>query len=86
MKRKGPGRDENGLTPEDRRIWTRITGTVSSPRTRKAARITPGAEAPPEIVVAPVDRPRPLAKSSPKRVVTPPVEKRVSPPRPKPAP
>jgi hypothetical protein len=46
MRRKGSGRDENGLTPEDRRIWNRITGTVSTPRTRKAARVTPGAEAP----------------------------------------
>jgi hypothetical protein len=34
MRRKGSGRDENGLTPEDRRIWNRITGTVSPPRTR----------------------------------------------------
>jgi len=53
MKRKGSGRDENGLTPEDRRIWTRITGTVAPPRTRKAARVTPGAEAPAHIVITP---------------------------------
>lgn len=87
MRRKGPSRDENGLTPEDRRIWTRITGTVAAPRTRKAARVTPGTETPPEIVVAPLERPRPLAKSSPKRVAAaPPVEKRPSPARPKPAP
>jgi DNA-nicking Smr family endonuclease len=87
MKRKAPGRDENGLTPEDRRIWTRITGTVSAPKVRKAARVTPGAETPPEIVVAPVARQRPLAKSSPKRIApVPPVEKRVSPSRPKPVP
>ena len=50
MKRKGPGRDENGLTPEDRRIWSRITGTVAAPRSRKAARVTPGAEAPAHVV------------------------------------
>ena len=54
MRRKGPSRDENGLTPEDRRIWTRVAGSVVTPRTRKAARVTPGAEAPPEIVVTPV--------------------------------
>lgn len=87
MRRKGPSRDENGLTPEDRRIWTRVAGSVATPRTRKAARVTPGAETPPEIVVTPTERPRPLAKSSPKRVTAaPPVEKRPSPPRPKPAP
>ncbi|TFW14616.1 DNA mismatch repair protein MutS [Brevundimonas intermedia] len=87
MRRKGPSRDENGLTPEDRRIWTRVAGSVATPKTRKAARVTPGAETPPEIVVTPVERARPLAKSSPKRVAAaPPVEKRPSPPRPKPAP
>lgn len=87
MRRKGPSRDENGLTPEDRRIWTRVAGSVATPKTRKAARVTPGAETPPEIVVTPVERSRPLAKSSPKRVAAaPPVEKRASPARPKPAP
>ena len=68
MKRKGPSRDENGLTPEDRRIWTRVTGTVAAPRTRKPARVTPGAEAPAHLAVAqPVDL-RPLAKPSPGRI------------------
>ena len=67
MKRKGPGRDENGLTPEDRRIWSRITGTVAAPRSRKAARVTPGAEAPAHLVAAPTDPPRPLPKASPQR-------------------
>ncbi|NBB63421.1 DNA mismatch repair protein MutS [Pseudomonas sp. ODNR1LW] len=69
MKRKAPGRDENGLTPEDRRIWTRITGTVVPPRSRKPARVTPGAEAPAHLVVTPADRPRPQAKPSPVRAV-----------------
>lgn len=32
-------RDENGLTPEDRRIWGRVSGTVTPPRKRKAARV-----------------------------------------------
>ena len=36
------------LTPEDRRIWARVSGTVTPPRTRKAARITPGAILPDE--------------------------------------
>jgi DNA-nicking Smr family endonuclease len=67
MKRKGPGRDENGLTPEDRRIWTRITGTVVAPRSRKPARVTPGAEAPAHLVVAPPEPPRVLPKASPQR-------------------
>ncbi|MBN9465030.1 Smr/MutS family protein [Brevundimonas sp.] len=39
MKRKGAGRDDNGLTPEDRRIWGRVAGSVTPPRLRKAARI-----------------------------------------------
>jgi DNA-nicking Smr family endonuclease len=88
MKRKGPGRDENGLTPEDRRIRTRITGTVVAPRTRKAARVTPGAEAPAHIVVAQPADPRPLAKPSPARTtaVAKPVEPRPIGSRPKPAP
>ena len=87
MRRKGSSRDENGLTPEDRRIWTRVAGTVAAPKTRKATRVTPRAETPPEIVVTPVERPRPPTKSSPKRVAAaPPAEKRPSPARPKPAP
>jgi DNA-nicking Smr family endonuclease len=88
MKRKGSGRDENGLTPEDRRIWTRITGTVAAPRTRKPARVTPGAEAPAHLVIAPSERPRLLAKPSPARTtaVAKPVEPRPIGSRPKPAP
>ena len=87
MRRKGSSRDENGLTPEDRRIWTRVAGSVVTPRTRKAARVTPGAETPPEIVVTPVERPRPLVKASPKRTaVAPQAEKRPSPNKPKSAP
>lgn len=67
MKRKGSGRDENGLTPEDRRIWGRITGSVVAPRSRKPARVTPGAEAPAHLVVAPPEHPRALPKASPQR-------------------
>ena len=36
------------LTTEDRRIWARVSGTVTPPRTRKAARVTPGAILPDE--------------------------------------
>lgn len=67
MKRKGPGRDENGLTPEDRRIWGRITGSVVAPRSRKPARVTPGAEAPAHVAPASLEHPRPLPKASPQR-------------------
>ncbi|MFN7128565.1 MAG: Smr/MutS family protein [Brevundimonas sp.] len=88
MKRKGSGRDENGLTPEDRRIWTRVTGSVAAPRSRKPARVTPGAEAPAHLVVTPTERPRPLAKPSPARTtaVAKPTEPRPVGNRPKPAP
>ena len=36
------------LTTEDRRIWARVSGTVTPPRSRKAARVTPGAILPDE--------------------------------------
>ena len=36
------------LTTEDRRIWARVSGSVTPPKTRKAARITPGALQPDE--------------------------------------
>ena len=36
------------LTTEDRRIWARVSGTVTPPKTRKATRITPGALLPDE--------------------------------------
>jgi len=37
-----------GLTEDDRRIWARVSGSVTPPRTRKAARVTPGASLPDE--------------------------------------
>lgn len=41
------------VSADDKRIWARVTGTVKPPRTRKAARVTPGvAEAPPVLSVA----------------------------------
>jgi len=66
----GTEKDDQGLTSEDRRIWGRITGTVTPPRVRKAARVIPGAATAPETIpVTPhvVSPPKP----SPRRVATP---------------
>lgn len=46
------------LTTEDRRIWARVSGSVTPPKARKAARVTPGAILPdeplkPETIKAP---------------------------------
>ena len=46
------------LTTEDRRIWARVSGTVTPPKARKATRVTPGAILPdeplkPETIKAP---------------------------------
>ena len=38
-RRRGPERDANGLTSEDRRIWARVAGTVAPPKVRKAQRV-----------------------------------------------
>nr|WP_316627121.1 Smr/MutS family protein [uncultured Brevundimonas sp.] len=89
MRRKGTGRDSDGLTPEDRRIWTRVSNSVVPPRARKAARVTPGGETqPPVIASEPKASLRPPPKSSaPRPAPAAPVDKkRVSPTRPKPAP
>ena len=42
MARKGP----SDSTDDDKRIWARVTGTVTPPARRKAARVTPGAVLP----------------------------------------
>lgn len=42
MARKGPPTSSD----DDRRIWARVTGTVTPPARRKAARVTPGAVLP----------------------------------------
>jgi len=47
---RGPGRSKGDLTSEDRRIWARVSGSVTPPKTRKAARVTPGAVIPEEPV------------------------------------
>jgi DNA-nicking Smr family endonuclease len=49
MARRGPP----GLTPEDRRIWARVTGTVTPPAQRKAVRVTPGLASPEDPAPAP---------------------------------
>jgi len=49
---RGPrDRGPKALTTEDRRIWARVAGSVTPPKSRKAARVTPGAAAPPEGIV-----------------------------------
>lgn len=59
------------LTTEDRRIWARVSGSVTPPKARKAARVTPGAILPdeplkPETIKAPrppiVGKPRTSTK------------------------
>jgi len=64
-------RGPRDLTPDDRRIWARVTGSVTPPRTRKAARVTPGAIPLPETVEAmPVKRPpKPLPR--PRTIIAP---------------
>ena len=77
--KKGP-RD---LTPDDRRIWARVSGSVTPPKTRKAARVTPGGAVPvadPVAIVAPTLKsapkpPRPTPRASPTPVVAPPAAK-----------
>jgi DNA-nicking Smr family endonuclease len=54
----GGRRPPKDLTPEDHRIWARVSGSVTPPKARKAARVTPGAILPdeplkPETVRAP---------------------------------
>lgn len=44
----GGRRPPRNLTPEDHRIWARVSGSVTPPSARKAARVTPGALSPDE--------------------------------------
>lgn len=44
----GGRRPPKELTPEDHRIWGRVSGSVTPPKARKAARVTPGALLPDE--------------------------------------
>ena len=73
---RGPGRSKGDLTSEDRRIWARVSGSVTPPKTRKAARVTPGAVIPEEPVsvqaAAPVEL-KPVMPVVVKQVVAKPV-------------
>ncbi|MGV3579537.1 Smr/MutS family protein [Brevundimonas sp.] len=81
------------LTTEDRRIWARVSGSVTPPKTRKAARVTPGAILPdeplkPETIKAP--RPpilgKPKASTKIRNVATTEPAKAPPPPAPRSAP
>lgn len=66
-RRPPPGKAPPHLTREDRRIWARVSGSVTPPKTRKALRITPGAilpedPAPPVVLKTP---PRPPGSVKP---------------------
>ena len=55
------------LTTEDRRIWARVSGSVTPPTSRKAARVTPGAILPDEPLKPETIRaPRPPILGKPK--------------------
>ena len=55
------------LTTEDRRIWGRVSGSVTPPKTRKAARVTPGAILPDEpLKPETIKAPRPPILGKPK--------------------
>lgn len=60
-------RPPKDLTPEDHRIWARVSGSVTPPKTRKAARVTPGAILPDEpLKPETIKAPRPPVLGKPK--------------------
>ncbi|CAN5222701.1 Smr/MutS family protein [soil metagenome] len=59
---KKEGRPKD-LTTEDRRIWARVTGSVTPPKSRKAARITQGLSASAALPADVLD-PKPLKATS----------------------
>lgn len=60
-------RPPKDLTPEDHRIWARVSGSVTPPKSRKAARVTPGAILPDEpLKPETVRAPRPPIVGKPK--------------------
>lgn len=62
-----PRRPPPDLTTEDRRIWARVSGSVTPPKTRKAARVTPGAILPDEpLKPETIKSPRPPILGKPK--------------------
>jgi DNA-nicking Smr family endonuclease len=71
------------LTPDDRRIWARVTGSVKEKVVKKALRVTPGAV---EIDPAAVPAAKPSGKAPPKFVKPPkPGPMIVAPPAPTPS-
>jgi DNA-nicking Smr family endonuclease len=69
-----PGKGPKDLTTEDRRIWARVSGSVTPPKSRKAVRVTPGGAGPAEVLdpkplktpPKPLPRPKPgLAETAP---------------------
>lgn len=73
MAKRGEGPPEiwpPEVSADDKRIWARVTGTVKPPRTRKAARVTPGAAEGPPVVLAAT--PAPLRPKTPRPAPTPP--------------
>lgn len=59
MASKGPpGGGPSDPSDDDRRIWARVTGTVTPPARRKAERIVPGAVMPEIAVIPPQAAPR----------------------------
>lgn len=61
MARRGPP----GLSDDDRRIWARITGTVTPPRARKAVRVAVDAPDPAPTPAAPTKSARPGRPATP---------------------
>ena len=55
MKRRPPASPDDGLSPDDRRLWQRVTGTVTPPRKRKPPRV--------QLVAGPVEDPGAPARS-----------------------
>lgn len=68
----GPGE----MTPEDRRIWTRVSGSVTPPKSRKAARVAPAG---PAVGVEPVAQARSRSAPGPGLARTPPPPVALSP-------
>ena len=60
---KGP----KDLTTEDRRIWARVAGSVTPPKSRKAVRVAPGVAVPTDITTPPTIKapPKPLPRPKP---------------------
>ena len=54
------------LTTEDRRIWARVSGSVTPPKFRKAARVIPGGAPIPEILAGAPTQTPPKAQPRPK--------------------